>query len=82
MAALISEARAARQEALRLRGEMRALKLVVRESAAYSRGQCQTAEEALTRVQARRDEPLPSPWSTLQWSSDHRQLAGVLVSVP
>src|SRR5262249_6929744 len=66
VAALIPEARAARMESVRLRREMQARKRVVRQNSAYARQQLRTAEEALSRVQARRDERLPSPWSTLR----------------
>lgn len=82
MAALIPEARTARNESLRLRGEMQTLRLAVRQRAAYSHEQRRKAEEALTRVEARREELLPSPWSALHWSYDHRALGGVLVPLP
>jgi len=82
VAALIPEARAARIQAARLRSEVHARKLEVRQNAAYTREQLRVAEEALTRVQARRETRLPSPWSTLGWSYDHRPLAGVLVPLP
>jgi len=82
VAALIPDARAARMESVRLRREMQARKRVVRQNSAYARQQLRTAEEALSRVQARRDERLPSPWSTLRWSYDHQALAGVLVPLP
>jgi hypothetical protein len=82
VAALIPEARAVRSESVRLRREVQARKLIVRRNAAHTRERLQTAERTLTRVQARREETLPSQWSTLRWSSDHRSLGGVLVSVP
>ena len=82
MVELIPTARAARVEAMRLRRETVSLKLSLRESAAHSREQLRTAEVALDRVHARRDEPLQSAWSTLHWTCDHRALAGVLVAVP
>jgi hypothetical protein len=82
MAALIPEARAARQEAGRLRGESFALKLALRQNAAHSREQLETAEAAMSRVQARREEPLPSPWSALLWSCEDGALEGVLVALP
>ena len=81
MAALIPEARAARSESVRLRSEMQVRKLAVRRSAAHTRKQLQTAEMALVRAQAR-EATLPSPWSSLRWSLDHRPLGGVLVPIP
>jgi hypothetical protein len=57
------------------------LKLTLRESAGYSLEQRRTALESLDRVRVRRDSPLPSPWSTLQWSHNYRSLAEVLVQV-
>ena len=82
MAALIPDARAACLEARRLRGELQTLKHALRESAADSREQCKTANAALELLEARRGQPLPSPWSTLHWSHDHRSLSGVLVLLP
>jgi hypothetical protein len=55
---------------------------LLRASAAHSREQLRSAEASLRRIEARRDDPLPSPWSTLPWKYDQRSLAGVLVSVP
>jgi hypothetical protein len=69
-------------EANRLRRETYALKRLLRASAAHSREQLRSAEASLRRIEARRDDPLPSPWSTLPWKYDQRSLAGVLVSVP
>lgn len=82
MAALIPDARAAREEATRLRGEALGLKLALRQSAARSREQLRTADAALSRVQGRRCELLPSPWSALLWRYDHETLEGVLVALP
>jgi hypothetical protein len=82
VAALIPDAQAARKEAGRLRGEALALKLVLRESAAQSREQLRTAEAALSRVQERRYEQLPSPWSALLWRREDETLDGVLVVLP
>ena len=81
MAAVIPEARAARSEAWRLRSETMGLKLALRQSAAHSREQRQTAEAALVRVMERRNELLPSPWSALRWNCDDRPLSDVLVSL-
>ncbi|HET8752224.1 MAG TPA: hypothetical protein VFM43_06815 [Gaiellaceae bacterium] len=81
MAALIPHARAAREEAGRLRDEAMTLKRAMRESAAHSREQRLTAEEAMSRAVARRDEPLPSPWSALHWTHNADTLAGVLVPI-
>lgn len=81
MAALIPNARAARDEAARLRDETAGLKLVLRQSAAHSREQLRTAEAVMDRLQDRRDSPLPSPWSTLDWTYEGGALAGVLVPV-
>ena len=79
MAALIPDARAARAEAERLRRESAMLKVAARASASHSREQLRSAESAVDRSRRRWDEPLPSPWSTLHWSSDHDALAAVLV---
>jgi hypothetical protein len=79
VAALIPDARAARAEARRLRGDVVELKLAVRASATHSLAQRRAAEAQLSRIMAHRDEPLPSPWSTLRWSYDAGPLAGVLV---
>jgi hypothetical protein len=81
VAALIPEACAARAEARRLRADMAELRLATRESADHSLEQRRTAEAALTRITARRSEPLPSPWSTLRWSCDATPLSGVLVAI-
>ena len=81
MAELIPDARAVRAEAEWLRGQAVTLKVAVRANAKYNREQRRSAEAALQRIQARSDEPLPSPWSTLRWSSDHDALADVLVPV-
>jgi len=67
MATLIQEATAARAR---------------RASARSSLEQRRTALEALEGVQDRLEAPLPSPWSTLQWSHNYRPLAEVLVPVP
>jgi len=82
VAALIPEARAARVEANRLRRESRELRFSLRRSAARSRERLEAAEAAMNRVQARRQEALPSPWSTLCWSYDDATVARVLVSIP
>ena len=82
MATLIPDARSARLEAARLRAETQALEYAVRKSASRSCEQLRAAESSLSRVRARRCEPVPSPWSTLNWASDDESLAGVLVSLP
>jgi hypothetical protein len=82
VAALMPGAQAAREEAGRLRGEAHALTLALRQSAAHSRAQLETAEAAMNRLQTRRYEPLPSPWSPLLWRLDAEALEGVLVALP
>jgi hypothetical protein len=75
-------ARAAREEAGRLRMEARTLKVALRASAAESREQLSTAEAALNGIRARGCEPLPSPWSSLRWTHDDDALTAVLVPIP
>ena len=82
MASLVPDAQAVRLESARLRTETRALKHTLRASAARSREQLDTAESVLTQVLARRDEPLPSPWSNLCWSHQDDSVEHALVPLP
>lgn len=81
MAALIDEAREVRREARRLRAQTVSLRLSCRERMVTTRESLAVAEQAAARLQARRAEPLPSPWSTLHWAHDDERLQSVLVSV-
>jgi hypothetical protein len=81
MAALIGEARAARQESQRLRADMVGLKLSMREQNGTTRKSLAAAEQTVHRLQARRAEPVPSPWSTLPWGYADPALHSVLVPV-
>ena len=81
MAELIPEARAARMEASRLCMETRALKVSLRYSTAHTRAQLRSAETACSWIEEHRHEPLPSPWSSLQWIYADETLAGVLVAI-
>jgi DNA anti-recombination protein RmuC len=82
MAALSAEAREAREQAGRLRVEARELKFSLRASAAHSREQLREAETALSRVRARRSDPLPSPWSLLSWTYSDEEVDRTLVPLP
>jgi hypothetical protein len=81
MAALIDEARAARRDALRLRTQTAGLKLSCQARVVIAQRAIATAEQVTLRIEARRIEPLPSPWSTLDWVYDARTLHDVLVPV-
>ena len=82
MAALIAEARQAREQAGRLRVETRELKFSLRASAAHSREQLGEAEAALSRVRARRFDLFPSPWSMLRWTYSDEEVDRTLVPLP
>jgi hypothetical protein len=79
MAALIEDARAVRLEAQRLRTQTIGLKLSCRARALFAQTTLATAQQVTLRIEARRSEPLPSPWSTLDWVYDYRTLHNVLV---
>ena len=79
MAELIDEARAVRLEAQRLRTQTVGLKLSCRARVVIARTTLATAQQVTLRLEARRSEPLPSPWSTLDWAYDDRTLDDVLV---
>ena len=82
MVALIPEARQARDEARRLRVESLELKLSLRASAARSHEEIIKARAAVSRVQARRSTPLPSPWSALGWTYYDEDVDRTLVLLP
>jgi uncharacterized protein YjiK len=81
MAALIDEARAVRRDAQRLRTQTARLKLSCRARVVIAQTALAAAEQVKLRIEARRIEPLPSPWSTLDWVYDDRTLHNVLVPV-
>ena len=82
MAALTSEALAARADATRLRMETHELRLVVRRNVARSRKRLDKALIEANRAQAFRDVPLPSPWSSLHWTRGLETLEKTLVPLP
>ena len=81
MVELIDEARAVRLEAQRLRRQTAGLKLSCRARIVIAETTLASAEGVALRIEARRAEPLPSPWSTLDWVYDDRTLHDVLVPV-
>ena len=82
MAPLTYEARVARVEATRIRREARELRLAVRGNLARSRQRLGRAQVEADRAQARRAEPLPSPWSELRWTQPFETLEQILVPLP
>ncbi len=81
MAPLIDEARAARKDAQRLRTQTAGLKLSCQARVVIARTALATAKQVTLGIEARRIEPLPSPWSTLDWVYDDPTLHNVLVPV-
>lgn len=81
MAALIEAARSARLEARRLRLEERRLRTTMRANRAIHEELLAAAAAARAAGQERW-QTLPSPWSQLEWSHCHRELAGVLIPLP
>ena len=81
MASLIFEsARAARQEAERMRVRSLALRLEVRASNRLAHARMEKAmAAAVARDDLRRDMVYTSPWSGLEWHRDDEQLSRVLV---
>ena len=82
MAALNGAAQAARLEAASLRSHANELKLAVRANVACSRERLARAQVEADRAQVRRAEPLPSPWSGLQWAYTDETLERTLVLLP
>jgi hypothetical protein len=78
---LTTAARAARLDATRLRSDSHALRLAVRGNLARSRRRLEKAHVEADRAQARRLEPLPSPWSRLRWTETYDSLDRTLVPV-
>ena len=83
MAALsFDAARAAREEAERLRVDSRTLRLAVRQNLCLATARMARAEtEAATAARMRRTVPAASPWSTLRWLREEDALDRVLVPV-
>ena len=81
MASLNADAQAARVKARRVRNRSQALRLVVRGNLARSHERLEKAQVESDRARARRDEPLPSPWSELHWSEAHATFDQTLVPV-
>jgi hypothetical protein len=82
VASLNAEAQAARVDATRLRTQAQALKLAVRRNLACSRERLEQALSETDRARARRDEPMPSPWSELRWTHRYETLEQTLVPLP
>jgi hypothetical protein len=82
VAALNDSAAAARGDARRLRGEMQELRLLVRGNVARSHERLGRAQAEAEKAQARRLEPLPSPWSELRWTQTYETLERTLVPLP
>lgn len=78
---MIDEARAVREEARRLRTQTIDLKLSCRARVVITQTTLATAGQTALRLEERRVQPLPSPWSTLDWVYDDRTLRSVLVPV-
>ena len=83
MAALsLDAARAAREEAERLRMDSRTLRLAVRQSLCLATARKERAEtEAATAARRQRTVAATSPWSTLLWLREGDALDRVLVPV-
>jgi hypothetical protein len=82
VASLSAEARAARGDAQRLRSEAQGLKLATRGNLARSRERLGKAQLEASRARAIRVEPLPSPWSELEWTRSCETLERTLVPLP
>jgi hypothetical protein len=74
-------ARAARDDATRLRSESLELKLAVRSNLARSRDRLGKAQLEAERARARRAIPCASPWSGLHWLLDHESLERILLPI-
>lgn len=74
-------ARAARDDASRLRSESLELKLAVRSNLARSRNRLGKAQLETERGRARRAIPHASPWSGLHWLLEDESLERVLLPV-
>ena len=74
-------ARAARDDASRLRSESLELKLAVRSNLARSRNRLGKAQLETERARARRAIPHASPWSGLHWLLEDESLERILLPV-
>ena len=81
MAAVTVAARAARDDASRLRSESLGLKLAVRGNLAGSRDRLEKAQLETDRARARRAIPHASPWSGLHWLLEDESLERILLPV-
>jgi hypothetical protein len=81
VAPLTSAARAARNDASRLRSEAVGLRLAVRANVARSHERLERAQAQTERARARRAIPCASPWSGLEWFRDDDHLGRVLVPI-
>jgi hypothetical protein len=81
MASVIHDARARREEAVRLRMEAVALRLATRQLVRAARGHMAATHAAGFRLRGALDAPQPSPWSELHWRYRDAELERVLVPV-
>jgi hypothetical protein len=81
VAALIFEsARAAREEAFRIRTDSATARRVARKGSRLAHARTEKARAAIAAAEARRlSMPLPSPWSSLIWLREDERLSRVLV---
>ncbi len=81
MAEVSAAARAARDDASRLRSESLELKLAVRSNVARSRERLGKGQLETDRARARRAIPHASPWSGLHWLLEDESLERILLPV-
>lgn len=82
MAALILDgARAARDDAQQLRADSLGLRLSARRGVRRSHAAITAAGLSTTAAQARRAQPVVSPWSGLHWARELESVERVLVPV-
>jgi hypothetical protein len=82
MVALNDSAAAARDDARRLRGRAEELRQMVRGNVARSHERLDRAQAQARTAEARRFQPLPSPWSDLRWVQGYETLEQTLVPLP
>jgi hypothetical protein len=82
MAALMEWAQETRVDAERLRGQARELRVMARSNVARSHERLGRAQAEADKARGRRLQPLPSPWSALQWMQTYDTLERTLVPLP
>jgi hypothetical protein len=76
---IVESARAARDEARRVRSASCELRTAVRASSRRARAGTEGAAAAAAAARTRHTLTTPSPWSGLEWSREDEQLGRVLV---